>query len=321
MSEKRLVAIGDLNAADDVLIDILRGTGLVDRRLRWRGGKSELVQVGDLFNRGPGAAAALRLLLRLQREARQAGGKVTVLLGNHEVMTALHHHGYCTEEEYLAFATAAEKRRWPLQVRRAFRKLMRQRPHGVVAPIGPRLEAWKVEHAPGRAALRRELGPRGTLGKALRKLPVAYQRDGDLFVHAGLLPQWAELGIDGLNALAAEEWHLGRRGFWTLPKKGLFYSSSGPLWDRTLARGGTRAQRDLRRSLTVMGAQRMIVGHTQTASLRGGDPGRIQVLARGKLIAIDVGLTSGAGTPRAALILEGSRGYEWTPTRTRLLWR
>jgi hypothetical protein len=47
----------------------------------------------------------------------------------------------------------------------------------------------------------------------------------------------------------------------------------------------------------------------------------VQVLAGGKLIAIDVGLTSGAGTPRAALILEGSRGYEWTPTRTRLLWR
>lgn len=321
MGETRLVAIGDLNAADDVLIDILRGTGLVDRRLRWRGGKSELVQVGDLFNRGPGAAAALRLLLRLQREARQAGGKVTVLLGNHEVMTALHHHGYCTEEEYLAFATAAEKRRWPLQVRRAFRRLMRLRPRGVVAPIGPRLEAWKVEHVPGRAALRRALGPQGTLGKALRRLPVAYKRDGALFVHAGLLPAWAEHGVDGLNALAIDEWRLGRRGFWTLPKQGLFYSSSGPLWDRTLVRGGAAARSNLRRSLELMGAERMIVGHTQTGSLRGGRAGHVQVLASGKLIAIDVGLTSGEGTPRAALVLEGKRGYEWTPERTRLLWR
>jgi len=76
MGEKRIVVIGDLNAADDVLIDILRGTRLIDRQLRWRGGATELVQLGDLFNRGGGAARALRLLLRLQREARRVGGRV-----------------------------------------------------------------------------------------------------------------------------------------------------------------------------------------------------------------------------------------------------
>lgn len=321
MSGKRIVAIGDLNAADDVLIDILRSTGLIDRKLRWAGGAAELVQVGDLFNRGGGAALALKLLLRLQREARRDGGSVTVLLGNHEAMTALHHHGYCTEDEYLSFATVAEKRRWPLQVRQAFRRLARQHPHGVVPPLEPRLEAWKIEHVPGRAALTRALGPRGTLGKALRRLPVAHLSGSSLFVHAGLLPAWAELGIEGLNALASEEWSAGRRGLWTLPRSGLFRGVDSPLWDRSLVRGGASAGKDLRRSLALLGAERMIVGHTQTASLRGGSLGKIQVLARGKLIGIDVGLRAGAGTPRAALIIEGKRGYEWTPERTRLLWR
>src|SRR6187402_717141 len=102
----RLVAIGDLNAAYDALVDILRGTGLVDQRLSWAGGQAELVQLGDLFNRGEGAVVALRLLLRLQRQAKRVGGKVTILLGNHEVMTALGHEGYCTEGEYLSFASA-----------------------------------------------------------------------------------------------------------------------------------------------------------------------------------------------------------------------
>ncbi|HVY26227.1 MAG TPA: metallophosphoesterase [Polyangiaceae bacterium] len=321
MAEKRIVAVGDLNAADDVLIDILRGTRLIDRRLRWCGGAAELVQVGDLFNRGGGAARALRLLLRLQREARVAGGKVTVLLGNHEAMTALHHHGYCTEDEYLSFATAAERRRWPAQVNRAFRRLARQRPRGIVLPLEPRIEAWKIEHVPGRAALTRALGPRGTLGRALRRLPVAYVSRGALFVHAGLLPEWAELGIEGLNDLARDEWHAGRRGLWTLPKSGLFRNSRSPLWDRSLVRGDAGARRELNRSLVLMGAQRMIVGHTQTASLHGGSEGHVRVLSQGKLVAIDVGLKSGAGTPRAALVLEGSRGYEWTPQRTRLLWK
>lgn len=321
MGEKRIVAVGDLNAADDVLIDILRGTRLIDQRLRWCGGAAELVQVGDLFNRGGGAARALRLLLRLQREARAAGGKVTVLLGNHEAMTALHHHGYCTEDEYLSFATAAERRRWPAQVNRALRRLARQRSRGIVLPLEPRLEAWKIEHVPGRAALTRALGPRGALGRALRRLPIAYTSRGALFVHAGLLPEWAELGIEGLNALAREEWQAGRRGLWTLPKSGLFRNSRSPLWDRSLVRGAAGTRRELNRSLALMGAQRMIVGHTQTGSLRGGSEGHVQVLSQGKLVAIDVGLKSGADTPRAALVLEGSRGYEWTPERTRLLWR
>src|SRR6185436_10892487 len=245
------------------------GTKLVNRRLEWVGGRAELVQLGDIFNRGGGAAQALKLLLRLRREARACGGRVTVLLGNHEAMSALRHEGYCTEAEYLAFATAAERRAWPARVARATRRLARQRSHGVVLPIEPRLEACKIEHVPGRAALRRALAPTATLGRALRSLPVAYMRQGSLFVHAGLLPEWASLGIDGLDRLAKQEWSAGKRGFWTLPKRGLFRNGAGPLWDRSLVRGGGKARRALVQSLALLGAERMIVGHTQTASLRG----------------------------------------------------
>mgnify|MGYP001598471619 CR=1 FL=1 len=319
-SSPRIVVIGDLNAAYDALVEILRGTKLVNRNLDWTGGTAELVQLGDIFNRGSGATQALALLLRLQRQARKRGGRVTVLLGNHEAMTALRHEGYCTEGEYLAFATAAERRAWPARVHRAMRRLIRQRPHGVVLPIEPRLEAWKIEHVPGRTALRRALGPRGKLGRALRALPVAHVSQGSLFVHAGLLPAWAKLGLEGLDQLAQQEWAQGGRGLWTLPKKGLFRSGSGPLWDRSLVRGGPDARRALTQSLALVGAQRMIVGHTQTASLPGGREGHIHVQARGRLISVDVGLSSGPQSPRTALILEGNAGYEWTPSGTRSLW-
>jgi hypothetical protein len=284
------------------------------------GGSAELVQLGDLFNRGEGAVAALRLLLRLQREAKRAGGKVTILLGNHEVMTALGHEGYCTEGEYLSFASARERRAWPGRVSRALRRIVKHRPQGVILPIEPRLEAWKVEHVPGRAALRRALGPRGALGRALRKLPVAYQSGGLLFVHAGLLPEWAKLGVDGLNLHAQREWGQRAKRLWQFPDSSLFRSGQGPLWDRSLVRGGVAAHKRLEKSLALVGASRMIVGHTPTATLRGGGDGRLLVLARGKLIGIDVGLRSGPDKPRAALVVEGSSGYEWTPERKRLLW-
>lgn len=317
----RVLVIGDLNGAYDVLVDILRGTRLVDRELTWRGGRAELVQMGDLFNRGDGGVRALRLLLKLERQARRAGGKVTVLLGNHEVMTALGHEGYCTEGEYLSFASAKERRAWPARVERALARLVRQRPKGILLPIEPRLEAWKIEHVPGRAALRRELGPQGRLGRALRRLPVAYQTQGCLFLHAGLLPGWAELGVDGLNERARETWALAGSRLWALPKDSLFRNPTGPLWDRSLVRGGVKARAALRDSLRQLGATRMIVGHTQTASLAGGAAGRVLLLAGGRLVVVDVGLKSGPHTPRAALILDGPNGIEWTPQTTRVLWK
>jgi calcineurin-like phosphoesterase family protein len=317
----RVIAIGDLNAAYDVLLEILRGTGLVNRKLEWSGKRDELVQMGDLFNRGSGAAQALRLLLKLRGQARKAGGRVTILLGNHEVMTALRHEGYCTEGEYLAFASAAERRAWPARVQRAMWRLIRQRPNGVVLPIEPRLEAWKIEHVPGRTELRRALGPRGTLGRALRALPVAYVTSGTLFVHAGLLPLWARAGVDGLNEQARECWANAPKNLWSLPKESLFRSGAGPLWDRSLVRGGSRAQRDLRETLELIGAKRMVVGHTQTASLARGREGRVLVLAEGRLIDVDVGLSSRNPKACAALIIDGERGYEWTPDGTTSLWK
>lgn len=317
----RIVVVGDLNGAYDTLVDILIGTGLVNRKLSWVGGRDELVQVGDLFNRGGGALQALRLLLKLQRQARRSGGRVTVLLGNHEVMTALRHEGYCTEAEYLSFATAAERRAWPGRVHRAMLRLVRKRPQGVVLPIKPRLEAWKVEHAPGRAALRRALGPGGAIGRALRALPVTYRSGDALFVHAGLLPDWAKLGLDELEARAQHEWVAARGKLWQLPKRrSLFRAASGPLWDRSLVRGGAKARTQLRETLALVGAERMIVGHTQTGSLARGQEGHIAVLQQAKLIAVDVGLSEEPDSPRTALIIAGSRGLEWTPRGTRLLW-
>jgi hypothetical protein len=319
-ARSKIVVIGDLNGAYDVLVDILRGTKLIARDLSWRGGRTELVQMGDLFNRGDGGLQALRLLLKLQRQARKVGGKVTVLLGNHEVMSALGHEGYCTEGEYLSFATTKERRDWPARVGRAMKRLIRQRPRGILLPIAPRLEAWKVEHAPGRAALRKELGPRGRLGRALRALPVAYQAQGCLFVHGGLLPTWARLGVVGLNERARETWTQAKSGLWSLPKRSLFRDPTGPLWDRSLVRGGVRARPNLSRTLRELGAARMIVGHTPTENLPRGAVGSVGILAGGRLVAVDVGLKSGAHTPRTALILDGPRGLEWTPQKTRVLW-
>jgi hypothetical protein len=317
---KQLVAIGDLNGADDVLVELLRETGLINRKQRWVGGTSELIQMGDVFNRGGGALRAFRLLFKLRAQARRAGGNVTILLGNHEVMTALRHEGYCTEDEYLAFASAAERRAWPKRVHRALRRIARTRSGGVVLPIKPRLEAWKIEHVPGKRAMRRALGANAKLGRALRALPVAYSSQSAVFVHAGLVPDFARLGIDELNRQGQHAWAEAGRSLWSVPKSSIFRNADGPLWDRSLAFGTRPARKALRESLKLLGVRRMIIGHTQTSSVPGGADGRISLVDGSRLVLVDVGLSSGPGTPRAALIVSGSRGSEWTPGGIRLLW-
>lgn len=81
-----LYVVGDVHGEFDRLFRILRAAGLVDREERWTGGRAHLVLLGDIFDRGPDVTKALWFLYGLQDEAREAGGDVHVVLGNHEIM-------------------------------------------------------------------------------------------------------------------------------------------------------------------------------------------------------------------------------------------
>ncbi len=77
-------AIGDVHGHLDKLINVLQSHRLLDFSLRWAGGNSRLWFLGDFFDRGPSGVGVIELIMRLQHEARQEGGFVGALLGNHE---------------------------------------------------------------------------------------------------------------------------------------------------------------------------------------------------------------------------------------------
>jgi hypothetical protein len=83
---ERIVAIGDVHGGGDNFIAILTRAGLIDAERRWAGGKTVFVQTGDTTDRGPDVKAILDFLMTLEKQAASAGGKVQMLLGNHEVM-------------------------------------------------------------------------------------------------------------------------------------------------------------------------------------------------------------------------------------------
>ncbi|MCW8846185.1 MAG: metallophosphoesterase, partial [Gammaproteobacteria bacterium] len=83
---ERLVAVGDAHGAYDRFSRLLLETGIVDENLQWTGGKTHFVDLGDFLDRGPGSRKIMDLLMRLQTQAEKSGGRVHVLLGNHELM-------------------------------------------------------------------------------------------------------------------------------------------------------------------------------------------------------------------------------------------
>ena len=85
----RVVAIGDIHGDVDAFVSILREAELVDTEHRWIGGTATLVQTGDVTDRGPGVRAVMDLLMTLEEQAESSGGRVEVLLGNHEVMNLM----------------------------------------------------------------------------------------------------------------------------------------------------------------------------------------------------------------------------------------
>ncbi len=82
---KRLVVVSDVHGLLDPFVDILRHAGLVDKDLNWCGGTHRLLQMGDVFDRGPHSREVDALLDKLQAQALKAGGEVIRLVGNHEL--------------------------------------------------------------------------------------------------------------------------------------------------------------------------------------------------------------------------------------------
>ena len=76
----RLVAIADIHGAYDEFATLLREIGLVDSQLRWIGGRSTLVQTGDVLDRGADVRKTMDLLMSLQNQAAAAGGVSAIII-------------------------------------------------------------------------------------------------------------------------------------------------------------------------------------------------------------------------------------------------
>ena len=70
----------------NLVVSLLQAGGVIDKSLNWNFGANQLVVIGDIFDRGYDVPQIFWLFYKLEAEAEAAGGRVTVMLGNHEPM-------------------------------------------------------------------------------------------------------------------------------------------------------------------------------------------------------------------------------------------
>ena len=145
----------------------------------------------------------------------------------------------------------------------------------------------------GPAARAHAFSEKGAVGQRLRELGNVARVDGTVFCHGGVTPQYASMGIEGINALAAST-IAGE-----VPASAM--GSESPIWFRGyVTEPEEQACPLLAEALGTLGAERMVVGHTTQRT------GRVLSRCQGRLLVIDVGIADHYGGHLAAVeLVEG----------------
>jgi len=196
-----IVAIGDVHNDFNDFVGILRHTGLIDQQNHWTGGKTTFVQVGDLLDRGPKPREVLNLMMVLEKEAAQAGGRVVSLLGNHEMMNIMGDLRYVIPMNYGSFADGNSEQRQKaayeeyVKWRGSHASLLAELPQ----PMELTEAEWVARHPAGFVEQREALGPKGEYGQWLRGHAAVAEIEGNIFLHGGIHPDVAKTKLDAIN--------------------------------------------------------------------------------------------------------------------------
>jgi len=206
-TSSRVVAVGDVHGDLDALVSILQEAGIIDDQRRWSGGNATLVQTGDILDRGAQDRQVMDLLMELERQATKGGGRLLVLLGNHEMMNIMGDLRYVAPEVYSSFVDGKSE-----QLRqKAYQdqvKLLRDRARALGIPTEITSEfkqQWMEDHPPGFLEYREALKPKGKYGSWLRKRPAIVQIADTLFLHGGIHPDLSSLKVKEINQRIKDE--------------------------------------------------------------------------------------------------------------------
>lgn len=321
----RVVAVADVHGAFPELVAALREAAVIDESLHWKAGATHLVSLGDLLDRGAESRKVLDLLMRIEGEARAAGGAVHVVLGNHEVMNIAGDLRYVSEAEYRAFSGTDDD----ALREAAWQRVRAQEPEAARA-------AFDATYPAGYFAHRQAFSADGHYGAWLLQRPFLITINDTAFVHGGLPAIVAKLGLEETNrtlhaqlagylqswqALESELSLVRPVGFKEQPaavtgrvteerlqslvamQHAEVFTSDGPTWFRGQALCNPYSEdENLDAALARLGVARVVAGHTVSPT------GRALSRFDGRVILLDAGmLRSVYQGSAAALVIEDGR--------------
>ena len=326
---EKIVAVGDIHGDYKAFITILKGTGLIDKKLHWTGGKTHLVQIGDVMDRGPDAKKIFDLLMRLDKEAKQAGGEVHMLLGNHEEMNigdiALDREGYVTPGQFVSFLPDGFREK---QVKKFRKKLGDNAPKetGLASSLDSSLmpfwdkildEVKNDREHPARRAYVKNFNK--IYGKWILQQNAVIKINNIIFVHGGISEKFSKWGLKKINnrlRLELEDLRRAAMNF-TRPKipdyrRQIVFEPDGPYWYRGFATMDQDAfKENVDRILKNLEAEYVVIAHTPRVIKTKKD----MQLFQGRIWIIDTGISelyrTHMGGRLSALIINKGKFDVW----------
>jgi hypothetical protein len=235
------------------------------------------------------------LLMRLEPQARRAGGHVHALIGNHEAMNIEGDLRYVHPGEYAAFADRRSARR-RAQYYRAYVAHVRENPPASGLPVFDEAyrAQWDAAHPLGYVEHRTNWAVSGAYGRWVAGHDSVIRINDTLFVHGGLGPSFISAQRQALNDAV----RAGLNGRPDPAFPDIVTNQDGPLWYRGLSTNAEETERaHLEALLAAHGVRRIVVGHSKVTST---------VLPRfgGRVLVADIGVPNGHSDPHAFLIID-----------------
>lgn len=272
----RIIAVGDVHGAYDNFVKILKSAGLIDDSLKWIGGKSHLVQTGDILDRGDRAKEVLDLIMRLQKEAEETGGKVHVLLGNHEEMNitgiVFRQAEYVSPKQFASFLPEDFRLKKEDEFRAQLQNLAEIESNSDTSLMDSYLETkWKGLMKDEEIqklyvnTFNRDYGRWYIEQNAVIKI------NDIVFSHGGISERFSDWPIQKINNTIRQELNTYRlaykRGLTPRMKRQILYMPDSPQWNRDFATKGEKSyQQVVDKILRNLNAKYMVIAHTPPGS-------------------------------------------------------
>lgn len=261
----RVVAIADLHGDYGQYVKAMQSAGLIDKSGKWSGGKTHLVQTGDIPDRGPDTIRIIDNLVKLAKQAKKAGGYVHLLIGNHEAMNVEGDLRYVSPGEYAAFTTKNSARLREMQWQRQLEWMKANMPDFAELDLEAYRKEWDQQIPLGWVEHRQAWSVNGPYGKYVLGNQVAVQINDTIFLHGGISAKYCKLSLESMTDEVVSALKHYDRSVQTIVDDPL-----GPLWYRGLAlekESDDIFSQTLDNILERYGAKRIVIGHTPTGGV------------------------------------------------------